>query len=179
VSGPREVHSLTGLVRLAFPHTLNVEWGIMGDSEERLQMNREQIEAVIPHREPFIFLDSVLELVPGKRVVAEKWLTGDEDVFRGHFPGHPVFPGVLQIEAMAQAGAVAALSAPENQGKLALFAGIEKVRFRRQVRPGDTLRLEVELVRMRGNIGKGEGRASVEGERACDASLIFALTDRD
>lgn len=151
----------------------------MDGSEERLQLDREQIEAIIPHRHPFLFLDRVVELVPGKSAVAEKYLTGDEDIFRGHFPGYPVFPGVLQIEALAQAGAVAALAAPENKGRLVLFAGMEKVRFRRQVKPGDTLRLEVELVKMRGSLGKGEGRVLVEGETACTASLTFALADPD
>lgn len=151
----------------------------MDGSEERLQLDREQIEAIIPHRHPFLFLDRVVKLVPGKSAVAEKYLTGDEDIFRGHFPEYPVFPGVLQIEALAQAGAVAALAAPENKGRLVLFAGMEKVRFRRQVKPGDTLRLEVELVKMRGSLGKGEGRALVEGETACTASLTFALADPD
>ena len=140
-------------------------------------LDREQIEAIIPHRAPFLWLDRVLELVPGESTVAEKTLYGDEDVFRGHFPGHPVFPGVLQVEALAQAGAVAALSLPENKGKLALFAGIEKVRFKRQVVPGDTLRLEVKLTVVRGPLGKGEGRAYVGDELACSANLTFALVD--
>jgi 3-hydroxyacyl-[acyl-carrier-protein] dehydratase len=140
-------------------------------------LDKAQIEAIIPHRDPFLFLDRVLELVPGERVVAEKTLTGEEDFFRGHFPGYPVFPGVLQVEALAQAGAVAALCTSDATGKLALFGGLEKVRFRQQVRPGDTLRLEVTLVRSRGFVGKGEGRATVDGRLACSAQLTFALVD--
>ena len=142
-------------------------------------LDRRQIEEIIPHRDPFLLLDRVIEFEPGVRVVAEKDLTGEEDVFRGHFPGHPVFPGVLQVEALAQAGAVAALALPENRGKIALFAGIEKVRFKRQVVPGDTLRFEVRLTRSRPPIGKGEGKAYVGDELACSATLTFAMVDAD
>lgn len=140
-------------------------------------LDKAQIEAIIPHRDPFLFLDRVLELVPGEIAIAEKYLSGEEDFFRGHFPGFPVFPGVLQVEAIAQAGAVAALSAPDAAGKLALFGGLERVRFRQQVRPGDTLRLEVKLVRSRGFVGKGVGKATVDGRLACSAELTFALLD--
>ncbi|MHB1344017.1 MAG: 3-hydroxyacyl-ACP dehydratase FabZ [Thermoleophilia bacterium] len=142
-------------------------------------LDRQQIEAIIPHRDPFLLLDRVIVFEPGVRVVAEKDLTGEEDVFRGHFPGHPVFPGVLQVEALAQAGAVAALALPENRGKIALFAGIEKVRFKRQVLPGDTLRLEIQLTKSRPPIGKGEGKAFVGDELACSATLTFAMVDAD
>jgi 3-hydroxyacyl-[acyl-carrier-protein] dehydratase len=142
-------------------------------------LDRDQIEAIIPHREPFIWLDRVLEVVPGEHAVAEKDLTGDEDVFRGHFPGMPVFPGVLQVEALAQTGAVAVLSVPENKGKVALFAGVDGVRFKRRVHPGDTLRFEVRMTRLRGPVGKGEGRAYVGDELACSAELTFALVDND
>jgi 3-hydroxyacyl-[acyl-carrier-protein] dehydratase len=131
-------------------------------------LDRQQIEAIIPHRDPFLLLDRVIEFEPGVRVVAEKDLTGEEDVFRGHFPGHPVFPG-----------AVAALALPENRGKIALFAGIEKARFKRQVVPGDTLRLEIQLTRSRPPIGKGEGKAFVGDELACSATLTFAMVDAD
>lgn len=141
-------------------------------------LDREQIQEILPHRDPFLWLDRVVELEPGQRAVAEKDVAEDEDVFRGHFPGDPVFPGVLQIEALAQTGAVAVLSLDENAGKLALFAGVDDVRFKRIVVPGDTLRFEVELTRLRGPVGKGKGRAFVGDELACSASLTFALTDR-
>jgi 3-hydroxyacyl-[acyl-carrier-protein] dehydratase len=141
-------------------------------------LERKEIEAIIPHREPFLWLDRVLELVPGERAVAEKRLTGEEDVFRGHFPGMPVFPGVLQLEALAQAGAVAVLSLPDNKGKVALFAGVQDVRFKRRVDPGDTMRLEVNMTRVRGPVGKGEGKAYVGEDLACSATLTFALVDK-
>jgi 3-hydroxyacyl-[acyl-carrier-protein] dehydratase len=140
-------------------------------------LDKTQIEAILPHRDPFLLIDRVLELEPGERAVAEKTLTGEEDVFRGHFPGYPVYPGVLQVESMAQTGAVALLSLPENRGKIVLFAGIEKVRFRRQVRPGDTLRFEVRVSTVRGPVGKGEGKAYVGKDLACSGTLTFALAD--
>jgi 3-hydroxyacyl-[acyl-carrier-protein] dehydratase len=133
------------------------------------------IMAIIPHRPPFLLLDRVLELEPGVRTVGEKLVTINEPFFQGHFPGYPVMPGVLIVEALAQAGAVAALSLPENQGKLVLFAGIDGVRFKRQVRPGDVLRLEVSLEKMRRSIGKGQGKATVDGQLACEAELLFAI----
>jgi 3-hydroxyacyl-[acyl-carrier-protein] dehydratase len=142
-------------------------------------LNREEIQTILPHRDPFLWLDRVIELVPGQHAVAEKDLTGEEDVFRGHFPGMPVFPGVLQVEALAQAGAVAVLSLPENKGKVALFAGVDKVRFKRRVLPGDTVRFDVRLTKLRGPVGKGEGKAYVDGELACAAELTFALVDPD
>lgn len=131
----------------------------------------------IPHRYPFLLVDRVLELDPGKRGVGIKNVTVNEPFFQGHFPGTPIMPGVLIIEAMAQLGAVVVLGMPENQGKLALFAGIDKVRFRRQVVPGDQLRLEVEMTRLRGSIGKGKGRAFVDGELAAEGEIMFALVD--
>jgi 3-hydroxyacyl-[acyl-carrier-protein] dehydratase len=141
-------------------------------------LQKADIEAIIPHRDPFLLLDVVTDLEPGVRVTAEKRVTGREDFFRGHFPGFPVMPGVLQIEALAQAGAVAVLALPQNAGKIALFGGVEKARFRRNVLPGDTLRLEVVLTRSRGAVGKGEGRAYVGDELACAASLTFAVVAR-
>lgn len=142
------------------------------------QLNREQIKEIIPHRDPFLLVDEVEELVPGERCVALKHVRPDEYYFQGHFPGNPIMPGVLQIEALAQAGAIAALSIPENKGKLVLFAGIDGVRFKRIVLPGETIRLEVEMTRMRGTIGKGEARATVDGELACKATLTFMIAER-
>lgn len=141
------------------------------------RLDREQIKEIIPHRDPFLFLDEVLELEPGKRAVAIKRVRPEEPHFAGHFPGHPIMPGVLIVEALAQAGAVAALSLPENKGKLVLFAGIDGVRFKRPVVPGDTLQLEVEMTRMRGPVGKGEARATVDGALACKAELTFAIAE--
>lgn len=140
-------------------------------------LEKDQIEAILPHREPFLWLDRVTELVPGEYAVAEKDIIASDDVFRGHFPGHPVFPGVLQLEAMAQAGAVAVLSQPENKGKLVLFARADEVRFRRPVVPGDTLRLEVRLSESRGRVGKGEAKAFVGSELVSSGTLTFAVAD--
>jgi 3-hydroxyacyl-[acyl-carrier-protein] dehydratase len=135
---------------------------------------RDVIETIIPHRDPFLFLDEVLELEPGVRVVARKHVTGDEWFFPGHFPGRPIMPGVVMVEALAQAGAVAALSLEENRGKLALFAGIDDVRFKRMVEPGDELTLACELEAVRGPIGRGKARASVGDELAVRGMLTFA-----
>ena len=142
-------------------------------------LSREQIKEIIPHRDPFLFLDEVLELVPGERAVALKVVRPEEPHFQGHFPGQPIMPGVLIVEALAQAGVVAALSLPENRDKLVLFAGIDGVRFKRQVVPGDTLRLEVEMTKMRGAIGKAEAKAFVGGKLACRAELTFAIGERE
>ncbi len=139
-------------------------------------LNQEQIKEIIPHRDPFLLIDEVLELEPGVRVVAIKHLKEDEDWFRGHFPEHPVQPGVLMIEMLAQAGAVCALSLPENKGKLAMFAGIDKARFKREVRPGDTLRLEVEIIKNRGAVGVGKAVATVDGKKAVTAEIMFAIS---
>jgi len=142
-----------------------------------MQVN--EIMKRIPHRYPFLLVDRVLELELGKRGVGIKNVTVNEPFFQGHFPGTPIMPGVLMIEAMAQLGAVVVLGMPENQGKLALFAGIDNVRFRRQVVPGDQLRLEVEITRLRGPLGKGKGKALVEGEVAAEGDIMFALVDAD
>ncbi len=134
---------------------------------------REGIEEILPHRRPFLLLDEVLELEPGVRVVARKTVR-DEDC-AGHFPGNPIMPGVLMVEALAQAGAVAVLAEDGYRGKLALFAGIDGVRFKRVVRPGDELTLACELQGMRGPIGRGKARASVDGELAVRGELMFAV----
>ena len=129
----------------------------------------------LPHRYPFLLVDRVVELEPGKRVVAVKNVTANEPQFTGHFPERPIMPGVLMVEAMAQAGAVAVLTLPEYAGKLALFAGIDECRFRRTVLPGDTLRMEVTLEKLRGMFGRAKAVASVDGEVACEATLSFII----
>ena len=132
-----------------------------------------EIEQILPHRDPFLLLDEVVELDPGSRVVARKTVT-DEDC-AGHFPGNPIMPGVKMVEALAQAGAVAVLVQEENRGKLALFAGIDDVRFKRVVRPGEELTLECLLETVRGPIGRGKARATVGGELAVRGTLTFAV----
>jgi 3-hydroxyacyl-[acyl-carrier-protein] dehydratase len=132
---------------------------------------RETIESIIPHRPPFLLVDEIVELEPGKRVVGRREIRADDWWFAGHFPERPVMPGVLTIEAIAQAGAVAVLADEANRGKIPFFAGIDDCRFKRVVEPGDVLTLECEFVRVRGPIAKGEGRASVNGETAAEALL--------
>ena len=138
-------------------------------------LTRDEIEAILPHRDPFLLLDEIVVLEPGSRVVARKRVDADEWYLAGHFPGRPIMPGVLIVEAMAQAGAVAVLSEEENRGKLALFAGIDGVRFKRVVEPGDELELTCELERVRGPIGRGKATATVDGELAARGTLTFAV----
>lgn len=145
-----------------------------GDGE----MDVTAILATIPHRYPFLLVDRIVELEPGRRAVGLKNVSANEWFFEGHFPGNPIMPGVLIVEALAQVGAMAALRGPEHAGKLGLFAGIDKLRFRRQVVPGDQLRLEVELTRLRGPVGKAHAVATVEGEVAAEGELTFALVDK-
>ena len=136
-------------------------------------MDKQAIEAVLPHRDPMLLIDEVLELEPGVRVLARKTVT--EADCAGHFPGNPIMPGVKMVEALAQCGAVAVLSQPENKGKLALFAGIDDVRFKRIVRPGETLLLECEIETVRGPVGKGRAKATVDGQLAVRGTLTFAV----
>jgi 3-hydroxyacyl-[acyl-carrier-protein] dehydratase len=138
-------------------------------------LNREEIEAILPHRDPFLLLDEVVDLQPGERVVARKLVRAEEWYLAGHFPGRPIMPGVLIVEAMAQAGAIVVLSEEANRGKLALFAGIDDVRFKRVVEPGDELELTCEIERVRGPIGRGKATATVEGSLAARGTLTFAL----
>jgi 3-hydroxyacyl-[acyl-carrier-protein] dehydratase len=136
---------------------------------------REAIEEILPHRPPFLLIDEVLELTPGVGAVARKTVREDEWYLGGHFPGRPVLPGVLIVEALAQTGAVAVLSEDENRGKLALFAGIDDCRFKRVVGPGDVLDLRCDLERVRGPVGRGKAEARVGEELACRATLTFAV----
>ena len=138
-------------------------------------LSRQEIEAILPHRDPFLLLDEIVEMEPGERVVARKRVRPDEWYLSGHFPGRPIMPGVLIVEAMAQAGAVAVLSEEENRGRLALFAGIDGVRFKRIVEPGDELELTCDLDRVRGPVGRGKATATVEGELAARGTLTFAV----
>ncbi|MEK3888490.1 3-hydroxyacyl-ACP dehydratase FabZ [Bacillus sp. FSL K6-3431] len=135
----------------------------------------QQIKEIIPHRYPFLLIDKITEVEEGKKAVGLKNVTANEEFFNGHFPDYPVMPGVLIVEALAQVGAVAMLIKEENRGKLAFFAGIDKCRFKRQVKPGDQLRLEVEIIRIKGPIGKGKAVATVDGETVCEAEITFAL----
>ena len=142
-------------------------------------LNSAQIAAILPHRYPFALVDRVLDYEPGQWAIGRKCVTRNEEFFNGHFPGQPVMPGVLILEALAQTGAVAALSLPENKGKLALFGGIKSARFRKQVVPGDVLTLHCELVEQRGPVGIGKASAYVDGKCAATAELTFVLTEAD
>jgi 3-hydroxyacyl-[acyl-carrier-protein] dehydratase len=143
-----------------------------------MELDVKAIEAIIPHRWPFLLIDRIIELEPS-RAVGIKQVSAGEIYFQGHFPQAPIMPGVLIVEAMAQVGAVALLSRGEYRGKLVLFAGIDGVRFRKPVTPGDTLRLEVELTSLRGPVGRGAGKALVDGQLVAEGGLLFAVSNAD
>jgi 3-hydroxyacyl-[acyl-carrier-protein] dehydratase len=140
-------------------------------------LDAQQIQAIIPHRYPFLLVDRIIEIEYGVRAIGIKNVSMGEPFFQGHFPDYPVMPGVLIVEALAQVGAVALLGTDEHKGKMAYFAGIDGVRFKRQVRPGDTLRLEVELGKMRRGVGSGTAVATVDGQLAVRGELMFAVAD--
>ena len=144
-----------------------------------MTLESKDIMGILPHRYPFLLVDRILEVQQGEKAVGIKNVTVNEPFFQGHFPGNPVMPGVLIVEALAQVGAVAILSMPENKGKLGLFAGIDGFRFRRPVVPGDTLRLEVTLTKVRGPIGKGSARSEANGQTVAEGELLFALVNPD
>lgn len=138
-------------------------------------LNQEQIKKIIPQREPFLMIDEVENYVPGESCIAYKKVREEEYYFKGHFPGNPIMPGVLIVESLAQTGAVAILSMEENKGKNALFGGIDKLRFKKQVVPGDTLKLQVKIIKRKGPIGIGEAIATVDGKVAAKGELTFAI----
>jgi 3-hydroxyacyl-[acyl-carrier-protein] dehydratase len=134
-------------------------------------------DSILPHRPPFLFVDELVAVEPGQTATGRWHLTGDEAFFAGHFPGRPTLPGVLMVEALAQVGAIAVLLEPRYAGKLPLFGGIDGVRFRRQVEPGETLELHVEMGRLSARAGKGHGTAKVGDQVACEADLLFVIVD--
>jgi 3-hydroxyacyl-[acyl-carrier-protein] dehydratase len=142
-----------------------------------MRLDREQVMALLPHRPPFLLVDEAVELEPGVRCLARRTLLADDVWFAGHFPGNPVMPGVLIVEALAQTATLAAASGGGTEGKIGLFAGIDKVRFKRVVKPGDTLELEAEIVAVHGPVGRAKVAAKVDGELACRGELMFAIVD--
>ena len=138
-------------------------------------LNQEEIKKIIPQRDPFLMIDEVEQYVPGESCTAYKKVREEEYYFKGHFPGNPIMPGVLIVESLAQTGAVAILSMEENKGKNALFGGIDKLRFKKQVVPGNVLKLEVKIIKRKGPIGVGEAIATVDGKLAVKGELTFAI----
>ncbi len=138
-------------------------------------LSTKEILEIIPHRHPFMLIDTIEELEPGVKAIGKKCVSFNEPFFAGHFPTEPVMPGVLIIEALAQVGAVAILSMPENKGKIAYFGGIKEARFKGMVKPGDVLMMETEIIRVKGPVGVGKANAYVDGKLVCKAELIFAL----
>lgn len=158
-------------------HCLKSSNKVLEIGEEEMELNIEQIQEILPHRYPFLLVDKVVELEPGQRAVGIKNVTMNENYFQGHFPGKPVMPGVLQVEALAQTGAIAVLSLEEYKGKIVYFGGIDKLRFKQKVVPGDVLRLEVELIKRRGPIGIAKAVATVDGKVAVQGEITFAVGD--
>ncbi|SEN82190.1 3-hydroxyacyl-[acyl-carrier-protein] dehydratase [Paenisporosarcina quisquiliarum] len=142
-----------------------------------MMLDTQKIKEIIRHRYPFLLVDKILELEEGKRAVGIKNVTANEEFFNGHFPNYPVMPGVLIVEALAQVSAVVMLTKEGNQGRLGLLVGIDKCRFKQQVKPGDQLRLEIEITRLKGPIGKGTGIATVDGTLVCETEITFAFGD--
>lgn len=149
------------------------------DNSDPLIFDRTEIMKILPHRDPFLLIDQISECVPGKRASGVSLISEDDPVFEGHFPGYPVYPGVLIVEAMAQTGAVALLVCEKFKGKIALFAGIDKLRFRSQVIPPACLTIEVEIDKIKGPLGKGQGRAYIEDKLVAEGELLFAVQDRN
>ncbi len=149
------------------------------DSEKSpLSFEYEEIQNILPHRYPFLLVDRIINGELGLYATGIKQVTGNEIFFQGHFPGQPVFPGVLQIEALAQVGAIAVLAMPEHRGKIALFAGVNRARFKGIVRPGDTLVMTTKFTGKKAGIGFAEGKATVDGKTVCQAEFMFALTEK-
>ena len=142
-------------------------------------MDNKGIREILPHRYPFLMVDKVLEIEPGKKCIAVKNVTANEPFFQGHFPGNPIMPGVLMVEALAQTAGLAVASSSENKGKLGVFTGIDGMKFRRQVTPGDTLTLEAEIVTFRRGLAKAEVKAHVNGETAAQGEIKFAMVDTE